>query len=146
MGLTTWKNSPHGHIRKQDVSIAKNYLSEEELKALNLMVTAYLDFAELQAQNRHPMHMKDWIAKLDGFLSLSERNILTNAGKVSHQLALEHVEKEFDKYEAERRLVEASEPVSDFDKLVVKKVKELEPVKSAGPKKKGGKTGAKKRK
>ena len=108
------------------------------------MVTAYLDFAELRAQNRHPMHMKDWIAKLDGFLSLSQRNILTNAGKVSHQLALEHAEKEFDKYGAERRTVEASEPVSDFDKLVVKKVKELGPAKSDEPKKEGSKTGAKK--
>jgi hypothetical protein len=106
MGLTSWKNSPHGPIRKQDVGIAKNYLSEKELKSLNLMATAYLDFAELQAENRLPMYMKDWVTKLDGFLNLSQRNILTHAGKVSHQLALDHAEKE-------------------FDKLVVKKMKEL---------------------
>lgn len=92
MGLTNWKNSPEGPIRKTDVSVAKNYLSEEELKALNLIVTAYLDFAEIQAQNRKPMYMKDWVTKLDGFLQLSDKNILTTAGKISHQLAQDHAE------------------------------------------------------
>ncbi len=120
MGLTTWKKSPHGPIRKSDAVVAKNYLSEEELKALNLMVTAYLDFAELQAQNRKPMHMKDWIEKLDGFLHLSDRNILSHAGKVSHQMAIDHAEKQFVEYEEKRRLTEATEPVSDFDKMVKK--------------------------
>jgi hypothetical protein len=118
MGLTSWKNSPHGPIRKSDVSIAKNYLSEEEMNALNLMVTAYLDFAELQAQNRKPMYMKDWVTKLDGFLHLSERNILTHAGKISHQMALDYAEKEFEKYEEKCHRIEAAEAVSDFDKLV----------------------------
>lgn len=118
MGLTTWKNSPEGPIRKTDVSIAKNYLSEEELKALNLIVTAYLDFAEIQAQNRKPMYMKDWVTKLDGFLQLSDKNILTTAGKISHQFAQDHAEKEFEKYEINRRAIEASEPTSDFDKMV----------------------------
>lgn len=87
MGLTNWKNAPSGSVRKPDVTIAKNYLTEDELKALNLIVSAYLDFAELQATSRRPMHMRDWIAKLDDFLKLSERNILTHAGKISHDTA-----------------------------------------------------------
>jgi hypothetical protein len=90
MGLTTWKNSPDGAIRKQDVSVAKNYLSEEELAALNRTVVMYLDYAEDQALSRKPMHMADWIKKLDGFLQFNEKNILTNAGKISQRMALEH--------------------------------------------------------
>ena len=90
MGLTTWKNAPAGPIRKQDVTIAKNYLTHEEIDSLNLVVSAYLDFAELQARSHRPMHMADWIAKLDDFLRLSDRDILTHAGKISHQLAEEH--------------------------------------------------------
>jgi hypothetical protein len=125
MGLTSWKNSPDGPIRKADVSIAKNYLSEEELTALNRVVTMYLDYAEDQAAKRNPMHMADWVKKLDGFLQFNEKNILTNAGKISHQMALDHAEKEFEKYEEKRRAIEASEPTSDFDKLV----KQLPPVK-----------------
>ena len=77
MGLTSWKNAPDGKVRKGDVSIAKNYLNGEELDALNRIVTAYLEFAELQALNKRPMHMSDWIAKLDDFLKLSDRDILT---------------------------------------------------------------------
>lgn len=117
MGLTTWKNSPDGPIRKQDVSIAKNYLNEDEIKALNLLVSAYLDFAELQAHGRKPMYMKDWITKLDGYLSLSDKNILSHSGKISQKIALEHASDEFEKYEVERRRIETSEPASDFDKL-----------------------------
>lgn len=125
MGLTTWKNSPHGAIRKTDVSIAKNYLSEDELSELNRVVSMYLDYAESQARKRAPMHMADWVKKLDGFLEFNEHNILTNAGKVSHQLAQEHAEKEFEKYEEQRRIKESTEAVSDFDKLVVEKANEL---------------------
>ena len=117
MGLTTWKNSPKGPIRKQDVSVAKNYLNEEELAALNRTVTMYLDYAEDQALSRKPMYMADWIKKLDKFLQFNEKNILTNAGKISHQMALEHAEGEFDKFKNERRDVKASNPTSDFDKL-----------------------------
>lgn len=73
MDLTTWKNSPKGRIRKPDVSIAKNYLSEEEFTALNRIVTMYLDYAEDQAQGRKPMHMADWVQKLDGFLRFNEK-------------------------------------------------------------------------
>lgn len=118
MGLTTWKNSPAGPIRKADVSVAKNYLKQDEIQALNLIVSAYLDFAELQAQGHRPMHMADWIAKLDDFLRLSDRDILTHAGKVSHQLAEDHAQAQFDRYETHRRRLEAAEPTSDFDKAV----------------------------
>jgi len=122
MGLTTWKNSPDKPIRKQDVAIAKNYLSEDELSALNRVVTMYLDYAEDQALSRKPMHMADWVKKLDGFLKFNEKNILTNAGKISHQMALDHAEGEFEKYDSKRRLLEASQPTSDFDKVVAKLV------------------------
>jgi hypothetical protein len=125
MGLTTWKRSPQGRVRKADVAVAKNYLSEEELSQLNLIVGMYLDYAELQARNRRPMHMADWVKRLDGFLKFNERNILTHAGKVSHELALNHAEREFEKYEAERRRLEAEQPTSDFDKAV-EEVKRLE--------------------
>jgi hypothetical protein len=79
MGLTVWKRSPQGPIRKQDAETAKNYLTEKEISALNRIVTMYLDYAELQAQNRNPMHMGDWITKLDAFLQFNEKNILTHA-------------------------------------------------------------------
>jgi hypothetical protein len=118
MGLTTWKNAPAGQIRKADVGIAKNYLTQEEIQALNLIVSAYLEFAELQAQNHHPMHMTDWIAKLDNFLRLSDRDILTHAGKISHGLAQEHAQTQFVQYENQRRQLEATETSSDFDKVV----------------------------
>ena len=90
MGLTSWKNAPGGPVRKTDVAIAKNYLTQPEIEALNLIVSAYLDFAELQARGHRPMHMADWIAKLDDFLRLGDREILTHAGSISHQLAEEH--------------------------------------------------------
>ncbi len=125
MGLTTWNNAPRGPVRKGDVSIAKNYLTQEELEALNLIVSAYLDFAELQARAHRPMHMSDWIVKLDGFLSLSERDILTHAGKVSHDNAAAHALAQFEQYDRRRRSVEAAEPSSDFDKIV-KRLEEQE--------------------
>ena len=135
MGLTTWKEAPHGPIRKRDVSVAKNYLSEEELSALNRIVTMYLDYAEMQARGHRPMHMADWVGRLDAFLEFNEQNILTHAGKVSHELAREHAEREFEKYEDERRRLEATEPTSDFDKAV-EEVRRLEKKKSnAGAKK-----------
>jgi len=125
MGLTTWKNSPQGAIRRADVSIAKNYLSKEDMIGLNEVVTMYLDYAASQARKRKPMHMADWVEKLDGFLKFNEHNILSNAGKISHQFALEHAEKEFERYEEQRRLEEAGDPDSDFDRLVADKVNDL---------------------
>ncbi len=87
MGLKTWKNAPHGPIRKADVTVAKNYLGREEIEELNRVVTMYLDYAEDQARKHAAMHMADWIKKLDAFLAFNERNILTHAGTVSHELA-----------------------------------------------------------
>ncbi len=98
MGLTSWKNSPQGKIRKADVAIAKNYLAEDELKDLNLIVDQYLSFAELQARQRKPMYMADWIKKLHDFLTLNDREILEHAGKISAKMAKELAEGEYEKY------------------------------------------------
>jgi hypothetical protein len=118
MGLTNWKNAPHGAVRRADVPVAKNYLNQEELENLNLIVSAYLDFAELQAHGHRPMHMRDWIAKLDDFLLLSDRSVLTGAGKIAHALAEEHAYAQFAQFEEQRRRIESSQPVSDFDQTV----------------------------
>jgi hypothetical protein len=114
MGLTSWRG---GKVRKPDVGIAKNYLNEEELLALGSLVEQYLLFAERQARRRAPMHMADWIAKLDDFLSLNEENILTNAGKISHELALNRAEQEYEKFH-EQRQSESCRLASDFDKSI----------------------------
>ncbi len=95
MGLTNWPGENPG---KNDVAIAKNYLNQEEIDALNKIVTAYLDFAEVQALNKRPMYMRDWIAKLDDFLRLGERDILTHAGSVSHEDAVRKAQLEYEKY------------------------------------------------
>jgi hypothetical protein len=118
MGLTSWKNAPGGPIRKTDVTIAKNYLTEPEIEALNLIVSAYLDFAELQARSHRPMHMADWITKLDDFLRLGDREILTHAGSISHQLAEEHAHTQYALHEQQRFQLEAEQPTSDFDRVV----------------------------
>ena len=118
MGLTTWKNAPKGAIRKTDVNVAKNYLTQEEIAALNRIVTMYLDYAEEQARRQTPMHMADWAKKLDGFLQFNERNILTHAGKVTAALAEDHAGREFAKFEQARLEQSAREPTSDFDQLI----------------------------
>lgn len=111
MGLTNWEGA---RIRKSDVGIAKNYLNEEELGALNNLVEQYLIFAEGQAERRVAMTMQDWITKLEGFLTLNDREILQNAGKVSAQLAKTYAEEEYDKFHSrEDRALE-----SDFDRMV----------------------------
>jgi hypothetical protein len=124
MGLTSWKNAPSGAIRKGDVGIAKNYLSQDELEALNRIVTAYLEFAELQALNKRPMHMSDWIAKLDDFLKLSDREILTHAGKISAQVAKSKAEGEYKTFHA-AQLAEPQAVDRDFGE-VVDKLKQIE--------------------
>ncbi len=116
MGLTTWKNSPNGKIIKTDVSIAKNYLTLTELKSLDRFVTMYLDYAETQAERQIPMTMEDWAKKLNAFLQFNEKDILTNAGKVSHAIAKEFAENEFEKY----RIIQDKLFQSDFDKLINK--------------------------
>lgn len=114
MGLTTWKNAPKGPIRKADVGIAKNYLREEELDKLNRIVGMYLDYAELQAQRKIPMYMKNWIEKLDAFLQFNDYQVLQHAGKISHEIAVSLAEGEFEKYRAQQD----SALESDFDKLL----------------------------
>ena len=119
MGLTTWKNAPHGKILKPDVSIAKNYLTEKELKALNRIVTMYLDYAEDQAERNIPMTMKDWAGKLNAFLQFNEREILENPGRVSQEVAKAFAESEFEKY----RIVQDRLFESDFDRHIKKALK-----------------------
>ena len=118
MGLATWKNAPGGAVRKTDVAVAKNYLQQEELVELNLIVSAYLDFAELQARGKKPMHMRDWIAKLDDFLRLSDRDVLTSVGRISHALAESHAHLQFAAYDEQRRQLESLTVRSDFDQTV----------------------------
>ena len=114
IGLTNWRG---GKVRKSDVTVAKNYLKEDELLALNNLVEQYLIFAEGQAMKRIPMHMKNWIEKLNGFLTLNDREILEHAGKVSHEMAKELAESEYEKFNCKRiRFNDAQK--SDFDKAV----------------------------
>jgi hypothetical protein len=115
MGLTTWKNAPKGKIRKTDVTIAKNYLSEDELKELNLIVDQYLSFAELQARNRNPMYMKDWVKKLHDFLTLNDKEILGHAGKISAKMAKELAESEYDKYRHKMIDIEDAKEIKELE-------------------------------
>lgn len=116
MGLTSWRGEKP---RKQDVSIAKNYLNEDELLALNNLVEQYLVFAEGQAMRRVPMYMNDWIEKLHGFLSLNDREILKDAGRVSHELAINFAENEYEKYRL-KAIAEKDKQLDDFEKTVKK--------------------------
>ncbi len=120
MGLTSWKNSPDGKIRKSDVSIAKNYLSEKELKPLNRIVTMYLDYAEDQAEQGIVMTMKDWEEKLNAFLQFNQKDILHDAGKVTAAIAKSFAEKEYDRYKP----IQDSLFESDFDKMIKKQLEE----------------------
>ena len=112
MGLTNWRGPK---VRKQDVTIAKNYLSEPELAALNNLVEQYLVFAEGQAMRRVAMRMRDWVTKLDGFLRLNDRDILAHAGKISHELALHHAETQYDTFH-QQRLKDDSNRIDDFER------------------------------
>ena len=119
MGLTSWKNSPDGKIIKTDVSIAKNYLSKEELNSLGRIVNAFLDLAEERALRNIPMTMEDWAKRIDAFLEFDEREILQDGGKISAQIAKEKAETEFEKY----RIIQDRLFESDFDKEI-KRLKE----------------------
>ena len=114
MGLTTWEGAPTGKIHKYDVKVAKNYLTEEELQTLGRIVSAYLDLAEIQAMRHIPMTMEDWEKRLNGFLSLMDREVLANAGRISAELAKAHAESEWEKY----RIVQDRLYTSDFDRFV----------------------------
>ena len=124
LGLTTWKNAPGGPIRRADVTVAKNYLTADELRELNRVVSMYLDFAEDQARRHTAMHMAEWVERLDAFLQFNERNILDHAGSMSHELAERCAHDAFERYEIERRQLEADTAVSDFDR-VMEDVKKL---------------------
>ena len=117
LGLTSFRGK---YITTRDISIAKNYLLANELKQLNLIVSMYLDFAELQATNGRLMKMNDWIQKLDDFLRISEKELLTNAGKVSHKKAVEKAKIEYEKYRKE----EDKKYISDFDREMKKLLKD----------------------
>jgi hypothetical protein len=112
MGLQTWKNAPQGKILKSDVSIAKNYLIEKEIKELERVVTMYLDYAENQAARGIPMKMTDWVEKIDGFLQFNEYKILQDAGNVSHEVAKKIAESAYEKF----RIEQDNNFESDFDK------------------------------
>lgn len=114
MGLTSWEAAPNGKIQKFDVSIAKNYLTQQELDFLERLVSMYLDYAELQAERRIPMTMEDWAKRLDGFLEFNEAELLVGAGKISHEEAKLHAETQFEKY----RLTQDKIFKSDFDKFL----------------------------
>jgi len=112
MGLTTWKDAPHGKIQKYDVSIAKNYLTEFEMQQLQRLVSAYLDIAEDMAMRHIPMTMQDWETRLNGFIQATDRAILQDAGKVTAEIAKAHAETEFEKY----RIIQDRLFESDFDR------------------------------
>ena len=114
MGLTNWKHSPDGKILKSDVIVAKNYLSEQHIKELNRIVSAYLDLAESRASRQIPITMKDWVVFLTQFLELSSFPILQDNGNVSALVAKLKAEQEFDKY----RVIQDKNYISDFDKEV----------------------------
>ncbi len=123
MGLTTWKNAPDGKIIKPDVVIAKNYLTEKELRSLERIVTMYLDYAEDQAERNIPMTMKDWAGKLNAFLKFNERELLDHPGTVSQEVAKSFVESEFEKY----RIVQDRLFESDFDRHIKKSLSGAKP-------------------
>lgn len=114
MGLTSWEHYPDGKIQKYDVSVAKNYLSQDELQALERIVSMYLDYAEYQAGRHIPMTMEDWAVRLDRFLEFNEHEILQDSGRVTHEIAKSFAESQFEKY----RIVQDKLFQSDFDRFL----------------------------
>ena len=115
MGLSTWKDAPNGKIQRFDVVVAKNYLTAEELSAMAKIVNAYLDLAELRAEEQIPMTMEDWAEQFEGILRLSRKDILTHAGTISAKMAEQHALSEFEKY----RIKQDQLYQSDFDKVLI---------------------------
>ncbi len=115
MGLTSWENAPDGKIVRSDVTVAKNYLTKEELSFLERIVSLYLDYAELQARRHIPMSMEDWAKRLDGFLTFNGTEILTGPGKISAEEAKLHAETEFEKY----RIIQDGLFMSDYDRFML---------------------------
>lgn len=121
MGLTAWKRAPKGKIMLSDTGVAKNYLNKEEISHLNRIVSMYIDYAELQAIRHIPMKMADWEEKLNAFLKFSEYDILNNAGKVSHEVAVALAAQEYEKF----RVIQDANYISDFDRELEKLEKQL---------------------
>jgi hypothetical protein len=119
MGLTTWKNSPRGKVLKSDVSIAKNCLNEMEVSKLNRLVTMFIDFAELRALNRQVMKMSDWLGQVEKFLNFTDQQILRDAGKISHEMALAKAHEEYEKF----RVKQDQDYLSDFDQAFARYLK-----------------------
>jgi hypothetical protein len=115
LGMLSYDKKEAKNIQKQEVSIAKNYLNEEEIKLLGLLVEQYLAFAETMAQQQTPMYMKDWIARLDGILQLNGRELLTHAGKISHDMALEKSSAEFEKYKLTQAVIEKEQSLKEIE-------------------------------
>lgn len=115
MGLTTWAEAPEGKIVKSDVSVAKNYLSEKEMRSLERIVSAYLDLAEDRAERHIPMTMEDWAKRLDLFLMADDREVLQDTGKITAEIAKDKAETEFEKY----RVIQDRLFMSDFDKYML---------------------------
>ena len=123
MGLSTWQDAPNGKIKPSDVVVAKNYLNEEEMKQLNRMVSAYLDYAEDMAQRKIPLTMADWETRLNRFIEMFEYGLLKDAGKVTAEIARLHALSEFEKY----RVIQDKEYVSGFDRFVLENAEESKP-------------------
>ncbi|MBO5515453.1 MAG: virulence RhuM family protein [Schwartzia sp.] len=123
MGLSTWQDAPNGKIKPSDVIVAKNYLTEEEMKQLNRMVSAYLDYAEDMAQRKIPLTMADWETRLNRFIEMFEYGLLKDTGKVTAEIAKIHALSEFEKY----RVRQDKEYVSDFDRFVLENAEKAEP-------------------
>lgn len=119
MGLITWKDAPNGKVLKRDIGIAKNYLNEKELSRLNRLVTMFIDYAELMAEDEILMSMQDWVDQTNQFLMNNRRKILSGKGKVSHDVAIEKANKEYEVF----RVKQDREYVSEFDREVEKYLK-----------------------
>lgn len=119
MGLTTWNNSPRGKIQKSDVTVAKNYLNQQEVSKLNRLVGMFIDFAELRALNQQVMTMKDWLKQVEKFLAFTEQQILKTAGKISHEMAVAKAHGEFDRF----RPKQDKAYISEFDQKLAKYLK-----------------------
>ena len=115
LGMQSYDKTATATIKKSEVSIAKNYLNEEEIKLLGLLVEQYLAFAETMAQQQTPMYMKDWIARLDIILQLNGRELLQHAGKISHQMAIEKSAQEYEKYQTKQRQIERENSLKELE-------------------------------
>jgi hypothetical protein len=122
MGMLSYDKKETKNVQKQEVSVAKNYLNEDEIKLLGLLVEQYLSFAETMAQQQVPMYMKDWIARLDSLLQLNGREILTHAGTISHQMALDKSDEEFQKFKIEQKTIEKEQSLKEIE-ADIKKLK-----------------------